>query len=270
MEFFSNSKPNLLSRNIKAKFKSISNNSSPNNFTINDNVTDSIMFFLKKYIEPNKVLLILILLLTIYLYNKYENKKKRQRKKKDGTKEPFVSNELAKLNEAISNQTSHLPINHQGTMNPLYPVSNQHSDVNYLADPIPVKINNKFHIARPDDLYGKPEQYPNMIDPQYDYFSPYVNKSRNIYTGVTNTYINQPDTNIANPLGLDNNFVSTDANFVTGMTKANLNNFKTFKYEQKQNENKLIDNMKFGPSYLNPDSPEPMMEPPYSDQINIF
>jgi hypothetical protein len=260
MEFYSNSKPDLIANNIKRKFKNISTEKISNELVITDNFTDSIMFFLREYVEPNKFIIIFVCIVVTYLYYRYENKKT----KTNTNQEPFRSDDFKKLKKELSSQTTHLPLNEQPTFNPLYPVANQYNDTNYLPDKIPIRINDKFHMVRGNDMYGSPKEYTNMIDPKYDYMTPYVNKSRNIYTGVTNTYQGEPDTTMVNPLGFANNQVSSDAEFVTGMTTANLNNFKTFKNEHIATENQLINNMRFGGIKNNQ---EPNIEPPYSDEI---
>ncbi|MBA42589.1 MAG: hypothetical protein CMF62_01085 [Magnetococcales bacterium] len=263
MEFYSNSKPDLIANNIKRKFKNISTKKISNELVIQDNFTDYIMFFLREYIEPNKFIIIFVFIVVTYLYYRYENKKTKKIK---NNPEPFRSDDLQKLKKQISSQTTHLPLNEQATFNPLYPVANQYHDVNYLPDKIPMRIDNNFQMVRGNDMYGSPQEYKNMIDPKYDYNIPYVNKSRNIYTGVTNTYQNQPDSSMINPLGLPNNQISSDAEFVTGMTNANLNNFKNFKNEHIASENQLINNMRNGVLNTNQES---NIDLPYSDEISF-
>jgi hypothetical protein len=286
MDFYSKSKPDLLANNIKKTFNSVSQNKIYNTNPISDKLTDSIIYFLKEYIEPNKLIIIIIVSVVSYLYYCYDNKLKN--KKLNPKREPFVNGELRKLNKRIDASLEHLPQNKQFTLNPLFPVRNQESNINYIPDNFKFNVNNQFIQPSHEPLTNKQLNPSQMIDPNYNYMTNNQtnhNDARNSYS-IPN-YQNHQDTTIENPYGFDNKFVSSDENYINQNSYHNINAIMTNQNQNQQYEQNMINNQNqyLPQSYSNSNiesnngtnimdlnldlDSSTEIEPPYSDEIRF-
>jgi hypothetical protein len=192
MEFYSNTKPNLLATNIKNSFVS-QNTPSPDINPFADKLTSSLMYILREYIEPNKLLIIIIISLVSYLYYCYDikqSKLKEQKKNKLNQKENFH------------------------TFSPFYPINNNNHNINYLSDIIPRNKNTTEQNNQTHDF----NQYFDHQNIQTDPTAYYQNRN----THTLNTPQNNYDTQIENPLGFSNNFVSSDDSFINQNNQQNM------------------------------------------------
>ncbi len=262
MDFYSNTRPNLVGPRIKHTVYKIIKKKS-NGSTISDKVSNSMSSIYTAYIGNNKLVAVVVIgLLLFFVYRYY----KKQQEKKDGseeTKERFSNDEKKIIEEIMNNQTKHLKYDTQATLNPLYSVDSQQEPVNYPPDPLPVNLPNN-GIVYTRSLYDYPKNFPAMNTPNYDYDNVYSNPSRSHYTGTYNTYEGAQDTDIINPLGFPTNFNSTTGDFIGQMTNANTQNITDYQSILDNMQGNLTTSLRIGPKYLNVGDPESAMEPPYA------
>jgi hypothetical protein len=259
MEFFSNSKPDLVGPKVRKSVYNIMK-TDVTNATISDKISLMLTDFYKDYISENKTIFIIVVLIVLFLLYRYYNKEKQ--KNKDYT-EKFTIDEQNIIDNIMNDQTSHLKLDTQPSFNNLQSVNDQHEDINYPPMPIPLNIPNK-GIVYTKNPYTYPSPPTNLNNPNYDYNDVYKNKSRSYYSGTHNPYKNAQDTDIVNPYGWSNRFNTDTGAFITNMTDANNQNIIDYQTVLDNMEGNLIDGLKLGPRHLN-DVPE--MEPPYSDVV---
>ena len=163
----------------------------------------------------------------------------------------------------MNTQTSHLRYDTQPSFNRLYSVDQQKEPVNYPPSPLPINIPD-LGIVYTKDLYGYPKPFPNLNSPNYNYNNVYTNPQLAYYNGTYNTYKNAQDTNIINPLGYPTNFNTSTGDFINHMTNANKQNIVDYQTILDNINGNLVDALKLGPKYLDINSPELEMEPPYA------
>jgi|AntRauTorckE6833_2_1112554.scaffolds.fasta_scaffold55947_2 large-conductance mechanosensitive channel len=257
MEFYSKSQPNLIGPKMKKTVFKITSKENSNN-TISDKVSSTLYSFYENYIAENKILTIIIISIIVFLIYRYYNKGENNKK------EDFSSEEAKIINEIMNNQTSHLRYDTQPSFDRLKSVNDQHEKVTYLPDPVPpVNIPNS-GLVYDRNLYGYSQPFENLNNPNYNHDNVYTNPQLNYYNGTYNTYQNAKDTDITNPLGYPTNFNTSTGDFVSGMTNANKQNIVDYQTILDNVNGNLNDSLKIGPKYLDFNSPEFEMEPPYA------
>lgn len=251
MEFYSNTKPELLGEKMKdVVYKLV--NDAPKKTTISDKISKGTVIFYEAYIYPHKWIYLMLLIIIVFLIYRYYNKKNR---------ENFSS---SIINDITSTQTANLRYDTQPTMNPLYPVSLQQEKVYYPPDPLPINIPGE-GIVYARDIYDEPKPYPPLNAPvDYDYNNVYKYPSRSYYTGTYNTYDKPAESDIINPLGFNSRFNATTADFIGKMTNDNARVMLTYQQILDNTEGNLINALKMGPKGLTPQKPDYAMQPPYS------
>jgi len=249
MEFYSNTKPSLMSMKLRKDFYEIINKKSDPMF-VKDYPTSFIVSAYKTYIEPNFLLILLLAIIGFILYTRYRS---TQEEKTD--KETFVDQKRRK-NEGIIRSLESLkrkpivhdiPENHapgipvHQTLNPLYPVAEQ-----------TVYIDNN-HQYNPENRLSY-----NGLNNVYDYP---MNTQHYIGTHAV-PFMGTNNGNYFNPYGRTDNYNQTTNNFGNYMIANNVD--KYVDYEKLLRESGLLD-ANYGPNSLNLGLPELEMEPPYSD-----
>jgi hypothetical protein len=260
MEFFSNSKPDLVNPIVrKSVFKIMKSDTS--NTTISDKISSILTSFYTDFISENKTAFSIIVIMTVFLLYRYYNKKKLSKNKQ--STEQFSVDEQQIINNIMNEQTEHLKLDSQPSFNNLESVNKQHEDINYPPEPIPMNIPDK-GIVLTKSISPYPPQFENLNNPEYDYDDVYKNKSRSYYSGTHNPYENAQDTDIVNPMGWSNRFNSDTGAFITNMTNTNKQNINDYQTILDNMEGNLIQGLKLGPANLN-NIPE--FDPPYSDNV---
>lgn len=275
MEFYTNSRPNLISTRVRKKVKILANtytnsNKNINGGTINSSFDDFLQSLYKNYIEPNKIILVFIISVTLFAW--YRIKQKKLEREKEGREneailEQFVDDEPGNLQQIIYDQTRNIKYKEQPTLNPLFPVDNQYTEeVNYPPTAIPMNLDGQGLSMVQNNAYPR-EPFPTMIDPKDNYDYPYTSDTRNYYSGMNNSYKNAQDTTIQNPLGFSNNFNTSTGAFIGQNVDLNQNAFQNYNQHQQDTHADLTNTLQHGPAYLNQDEPHSQMLPPYSTEI---
>jgi hypothetical protein len=289
MDFYSNSKPNLISSKIRNKvklmtYKSPKIKSNLNNVNNIKSIFNDFLYYLySSYIKPNKEILFIIIASCLFLWYRCQvSKKEKEDLKIDELLEEFNNEDNAQKNynfiecgkepsvndimRNISRQTMHMrsDIGNQPSMNPSIPVKDQYVEqVNYMPDNVPINIDG----SGPRILnMPTSEAYHNLISPSMKHNAGINDVSRQYYTGIHNSYQNQLDTDIINPLGFPNNFNSTTDEYVdknVNLNKQNLIDYSQILYNTNQN---LTNSLGIGPNNLNIDTD---MTPPYITNNNL-
>ncbi len=264
MEFYSNSKPDLVGPKVKKSVFKIIKTGGSNNATISDKISSMLESIYKDYISENKIIFLLLIMTVIFLLYRYYNKeRKSQEKEEDNEKEKFSPEEKKIINEIMIDQTKHLKYDEQPSFNPLYSVNEQQEEnVNYPPDKLPVNIPDRGLIYTKNLYDNYPAPYPNLNVPQYNYSSVYDNPQRSYYSGTFNPYVGAMDTNIINPYDWSNKFNTNTGSFIGGMTNANAQNVMDYQTIMDNMQGSLTNGLKFGPDYL---GEIPEVEPPYAD-----
>ncbi len=273
MDFFSNSKPNLLASDLKNNYNSLFLNNhntatNPIHNLPNDTYTTPIKDINKvfyslytDYIIDNIYLIIVILGIILFLYYRYCNKKDME----SYLDEPFI----------------------RPVFNPYYPV---HKQINYNVYPsgrLPLKSDNPNNVL---DYIGDPKIYDNTLNnDQYNMtITDIINKEKRvipgqyypqtlpnyglkqntdtIYTGVTDTYKNDiyKSHTIPNPLGFKTNFNETAGKFSQPMTQANMKNLDN--YVQKiNNDSNSLETSAYNIENIDYVDDVDFIEPPYAN-----
>lgn len=260
MDFFSNSKPDLVGPKVKKSVFKIIKMGGNVNSTISDKISSIFESLYKDYISEYKLIFVIIVFIIIFLLYRYYNKEKADKIKKE---EKFSADEQRIINQIMNEQTADIKYDTQPSFNPLYSVNEQQQDnVNYPPEELPVNVPGKGIIFTKNLYNNYPAAYPNLEVPNYDYNAVYKYPSRSYYSGTYDTYKNAQDTNIINPFGWSNNFNSNTGAFVSGMTDANKQNVLDYQTMLDTMEAGLINGLKVGPDHLK-DVPE--VDPPYAD-----
>ncbi len=265
MEFFSENKPDLIGPKMKRTVNNIMQKPATG-YTVSDKVSQSITWLYTNYIKPNKITTIFILSMIIFLTYRYYNKKAREEKEKQKQKVEKFSGEDTRLFDEISEQTAHLRFDTQPTLNPIEPIYKQQEPVNYPPEPLPINIPGVGTTYK-KNLYDYSRPYQPINTFNYDYDNVYKHPHRTYYTGTLNTYANAQDTDLINALGFPTDFNTTTGNFVGQMTDFNTQNVTDYQTIIDNMNANLVDSMKIGPKFLDSNTPDFQIEPPYADQI---
>lgn len=296
MDFYSNSRPNLIPTNVRNKVKIMTHRAKKVGGKINSGFNSFLYSLYSNYIKPNKELLVIILLVCAFVLYRCQQKKKENESEEEMNSllEDFINEEITNqtsvpgnyegtvndLSRNIANQSRYMRhgIGDQPTMNPSVPVGDQYvEEVNYRPDSVPINIDGSGPriINRPtsherlvrDNSLSM--QYENLIKPTWDHDMGSKYQSRNYYTGLENTYNNAQDTNIINPLGFSNDFNSTTNSFVGGNVQLNQQNMIDYAQIMKDTNQDLVGSLDPA-SHLNDRScnfspPGNQIEAPYAD-----
>ena len=234
MDFFSGSKPNLISNNTLNELQNLMGYQET---TIKDvKMNEGISDFYRNYIEPNLFFIILAFFFLLFLYWRYESKnnepyadtnkndkkdkkEKKERKEKSNKLEKIVMEDLIdKIEEDncdknLRDDDSKFVAN----FNPSVPVSVQQSYTNYMDDHVPLNVDGKRVTRR--ELNQDPE-------PKYEYL-PFIQNKVNrgdTYTALYNDYNNYQDQNYPNPYGWEQNYNQSTFDAIQFATDKNRNN----------------------------------------------
>jgi hypothetical protein len=261
MEYYSNRQPNLITKVMQSTIDNIAKkggNSGMTNSTISDKISNYISNFYQKYIQENKVITLCIIVVIAFLIYRYYKKKEQDEKL-----EKFEDDSRNLINEITSKQTEHLRYQSQPTFNPLFPVDEQKQPVYYPPEPLPINIPDN-GVVYTRNLYEDPSPYTPLNNTVYDYDNVYTNPSRSYYTGTYNSYKNAQDTTIRNPLGFANDFNSSDNAFIGPVTDKNKKVMLDYQDILSNQHHDLVDALQIGPKYLDSDSLDYTIEPPYA------
>lgn len=268
MDFYSGKQPNLIGPIMKSTVCKIMKKPAINN-TVSDKITTYLSEFYKDYIVDNKIIIMVIIIFISFLIYRYYETKTKNSKVSNKQKESFSTEVIGGnnlLKELQEYQLSHLKYDNPPAMNPLDSPDDEKDEIHYPPDPLPINIpGTGFVYSR--DIYDKPKSFTPFNNTNYDYNNVYTNPSRAYHAGTYDTYKNAQDTNIINPYEWSNNFNTNSGNFVSPMT--NMNHQVTLDYQtilDNTNEN-LINSLKLGPKFINSNSPEYGMDPPYAMDI---
>lgn len=293
MEFYSNSKPNLIGSKMKKTVYKIMKKGSNN--TISDKISNIMSSTYTNYVKDNLLLIISIAIIIIFLTYRYYNKKNRENFDKSNeanfnNSDNFNNpNDQHSIVDNILNQTNHLKYDSQPTLDILKSVDDQKEKVNYPPDPIRIDIPKLNNLPNQKDqnyydncknynndtnqtiyarnIYPELPNFINLNTPNYNYNNVYDNNQLSYYTGTYNPYqhdISGQYGTIVNPLGFNTNFNQTTGEFIDGMTNLNKKNLYDYQSILDNMNNNLINSLKFGPEHLDINSPELEMDPPYS------
>lgn len=174
MDFFTNSKPMLITDKINNTFNKMITDLNSENIGICHKIYNNIIY-------PNLTVFVVILLLILYLlYRYYTYKKIISLNEKSNLNEKFKNTEMQ--NNGIKEYTTMFsdfdnPNERiaRPTFNPSIPISKQTSYVNYLPNEINVINNGKF-IDNVDDVkYPAPQKH----DVEFQYSGPYYQIAEN-------------------------------------------------------------------------------------------
>lgn len=275
MEFYSNSKPNLIGTKINRTVYKIMKKEHSGG-TISDKISNVIVSVYNKFISPNKFIVGIIIFTILFLVYRYYSKENKENKEnKDKELEEFddqlrimeegqLNNNI--INEIMNEQTKHLTYDEQPSFNPLYSTQEQPNKVYYPPDPLPVNIPGT-GITYTRSLYGQPKPFPGLNAPNYNYSNVYTNPSLSYYSGTYNTYHNAQDTDIINPLGYPTNFNTSTGEYMDQMTSANKQNIVDYQNILQNMNQDLVNSLKIGPNYLDNDNSEYEMQPPYANDM---
>lgn len=230
MDFFSNSRPNLISnRTIKALEKLYSIKGGD---TVNEKgVSDTLYNLYKNYIEPNIFLFILLIIFCLFLIYKYISK----------NQEEF-----------------------QPTFNPSIPIESQNSYVNYLPDNAALNVGGE--LKSYNDLVppkSVPFEYPPIIHPQQN--RNVYTGTTNTYLNAQDTRIPHP---FDWPMDL-NETTDAAVNYMTKKNRKSVDNITNSiingeYYDQDNNNHNQCDNSQYTIYQDNEyDDMEPIVEKPY-------
>jgi|688.fasta_scaffold597670_2 hypothetical protein len=260
MDFYSGKQPNLIGPIMKITMSKVMKKPNINN-TVSDKVTSYISKFYKDYIVDNKIIISVILIFVIFLAYRYYNKQNIKTIKK----EKFTASENKNLfKEIMEYQTKHLKHDNPPSMNPLESPNDDKDEVLYPPDPLPVNIPGS-GIVYSRNIYEKPQSNQPFNNTNYNYNNVYENSSRSYHNGTYDTYQNAQDTDIINPFGWSNNFNTNMSNFISPMT--NMNNQVSIDYQSilDNMQGNLTDSLKLGPKFIDVNTPDFGMEPPYAN-----
>jgi hypothetical protein len=250
MDFFSGSKPNLISNNTLNEINNlIGNDINPVKNIKNIKINNGVSNFYSNYIEHNLFFIALAILFLLFLYWRYETKnseemseemddikpKKSKKHKKD--KKDLGNAIIDDLIDTLENNTYEKNQEDQGpfvaTFNPSLPVSVQQSYSNVMD--IPVKV---------DGVMTTQQQYYNTPEPEYQYL-PFINNKINradTYTGLYNTYNNSMD-GWGHPYDWDMNYNKNTYDAIDFATQKNQENIAMLNTIYDTDNNNLAKNI---------------------------
>lgn len=262
MEYYSLAKPDLVGPIMKNTMAKITQVGGDNN-TVSDKIVNMMTEFYESNIKENKVVFVILIAIVVFFVYRYYEKQDR------GTQETYANQDLNELQPKIDQQTAYLKYDTQPYFNPLLPIADQPSHVNYPPNPLPIQLP-KQGLTYTRNIYNDPAPYPAMNPSagKYDYNA--VNNmddnlSRAYYAGTYNPYKCNQDTNIVNSLGFPVDFNTTTGEFVGGMTQKNKDTVVDYQSILSNMNQNLADSLRVGPKYVNVDAPP--MDPPYANDL---
>lgn len=270
MDYYTNTRPNLISTRVRKRIKILANKKPAiKGGDVNSGISDFLQNIYNTYIKPNTALIVFIISFSLFaLYRVKQRQLEREIQGIENEKilEQFVDDEPGDLSHIIDNQINHVKYKDQPTLNPLFPVNSQYTEkVNYPPEHLPINLGQEIVMAK--DMYPT-QRFPNMIDPNVNYDIPYTHSTRNYYTGMNNPYKNAQDTTIENPLGYSNNFNTSTGAFVGQNVNLNQEALQTYNSYIQDTQKDLTNTLDYGPAYLQ-ETPSNKMVPPYSTNLNI-
>jgi len=260
MDFFSGSKPNLISNNTLNELQGLMGNQETNfkEVKMNEGISD----FYKNYIEPNLFFIILAVFFLLFLYWRYESKnsepycdvksKNETKKEKDKNKEEKDKNKEKKSNkldkiiindlidkiddDSNNNANNNENNNFVANFNPSVPVSAQQSYTNFMDDHVPLNVNGQRVTRR---------QYYNDPEPKYEYLPIMHNKINrgDTNTALYNDYNNYQDQNYPNPYGWEQNYNQSTFDAIQFATDKNRNSVSMVNEYIDNTNNELMKNI---------------------------
>lgn len=279
MQYYSGKEPNLVGTAFTNTVNKIMKKK--HGGTISDNISMSFTNFYNNYISDNLFLILLIILFIILLVYRYyyvqTTRKEKPEQKEDNLDKELFGNQSTNENvekfhnqdynlirDITETQTSHLKYDPQPSFNPIYPVNQQKEQVYYPPDPLPINIPES-GIVYTRDIYQEPKNYSPLNSTNYDYFNVYTNPTRSYYAGTENTYKEPAGTDIVNALGFSTDFNGDTAKFIYPVTELNKKSVVDLEKIIDQNNNNLVDALRFGPKVIESANTKYGIEPPYAD-----
>lgn len=284
MEFYSKSKPNLIVPEVKETVHKIIKNS-PNNLTVSEKVSKMMYDFYKTFIEANKIIVLFFVIITVFLLYRYYNKKNKDATKKQETFKDvteFKNIDLDTLNKSLDNmqaqetqqiqalqaaaniQTSSPTYPNYPTFNPSQQTNEQYTHILPVPAPAPMLPGQVGMQKGNPWTNSQSNNYPGIITAPFNVNSiQQGSQDRGSYTGLINPYQLAQDPSVPNPF-YTNNFNSSTGNFMAGMVNRNQQNMQNYSQMIDTRDTNLTNSIQYGPDYLNEDSPEYEMEPPYA------
>lgn len=262
MNYYSNLRPKLIDPKLEKTIYKLSKGGGNGAMTISDKIAKAISDFYESYIQEHIFITIILLAIGAFLLYRYYNKSSEfseEQRKQEG----FSNEESNILKDITTTQTAHLRYDTQPTMNPLFPVDEQHEPVYYPPEPLPINIP-KNGIVYTRNLYDEPKQdEPINVARAYNYNNVYEQPSRSYYTGGYNTYQNAEDTNIINPFGYPVNFNTSTGSFVAGSTRRNEQNLMDYQSILDNTQGNLLDSVRNTGGIIDVAGSQLEIDPPY-------
>jgi hypothetical protein len=222
---FSQSTPDLINKKVVKQFKFVFDTAGKQASNSINNETpwsDSLSNFYCEYVQQNLLILILLFIFALFLVYKYYTK---------DIQEDYHNIKSSKLKKYIKEQDE---IDFRPTFNPFYPVKDQTSYVNYVADDIPIENEHgklvRYYDEHPDEFIKI-----NKYRPPYD-----TNDENVYYSGIYNTYANAQDSAYPNELGEIDDYNTTTERAVRSMTDRNRDNLDLLAEILFENDKQLI------------------------------
>jgi hypothetical protein len=235
MEFFYDSKPNLIGPKIKMHMHNILKIKPVPNKHIGTVAVGGMKYLYNSFIKGRVVLILTTIIITILLIYRYVTYKKQ---KNIEHKSNIMEKYEACLNEAYIDQIKHIMYSDQPSIDPTKSVNNQDKEItNYPPTNIPINLSDG--IVNKQNIYPEPTNFELLNTPNYNYEAVHYNP-RSYYNGTYNTYENSVDSNIQNSIGLPVNFNTTTEKFVKYATDSNNDNLNLYQ--------SIIDNKEYNMS----------------------
>lgn len=218
MEFYSDSKPNLIGPKIKMQLHNILK--TPACAPDESYFVKFMKYIYNGYIKDNLVIISIVVIIIVSLCVRYFSYK---RKKRSNGNKKITENYEGLLNEISVEQIKHIVYSDQPTVDPTKSVVKQDKEyTNYPPADLSINLNSK-DVEFKQKISPDPPEFENLNTPNYNYEAVHYNP-RTYYNGTYNTYENSMDTNIPNPIGLPVNFNTSTEKFVKFATDANNDN----------------------------------------------
>ena len=254
MDYYSRTRPNLISSKIRGDIDKLVTRDPIETNNINDNITKYIMKFYSDYIKPNAMLLFIITVISGVLYYRYREKKNKEREELIDDLEYLIRSHEEKEKEGRGRKEE---------FNPLYPIKQQNTTIQYLPNGVPVN-NGGETINFYNQQYNSANTNTGMPNFNYNYNNVYQRPSRSYYSGTQNPYQRTDGymENGQNIPGYPTTFNADMDRYIKYMTGKN--NEAVDYQKMMELMDKELQNLKVGPEYLDTDTPDLSMEPPYA------
>jgi cbb3-type cytochrome oxidase subunit 3 len=230
MEFYSDSRPNLIGPKIKMQLHNILKSQSVSSNQHESYFIKGCKYIYDSYMKNNLVIIFIVLIIIILLTIRYFNYKKQKHNGNNNHNNGNITENYDNLlNELSFEQLKHIVRSDEPSVDPTKSVERQDKEyVNYPPTPLPINLQNSENsIVYKQNIYPDPPDFENLNTPNYNYEAVHYNP-RAYYHGTHNTYKNSVDTNIPNPIGLPVNFNSSTEKFVKYAVDANNDNIDNY------------------------------------------